>query len=426
MKLLIKNVRLIEPYTQYDAISDVLCDGSIICAVAPGLNCDYDILLDGSGLVCAPGLVDIHSHLRDPGFEYKEDILTGCRSAAAGGITSIACMPNTSPVCDCPEVISYIRSKAEDLAQINVLPIGAVTIGQKGEKLADFAAMRSAGAIAFSDDGVPVMSRDIMRRAMLAADRLGTKVLSHCEDFSFASPSDASKYWKAGNGIPVETDEEAMIARDISLSEETNAPIHICHVSTLNSAELIRRAKKLGLHVTCETAPHYFLLNSKKIEEKGTFAKMNPPLRPERDRLAIIDAVVDGTIDAIITDHAPHSFEEKARDFAKAPNGIVGFETLLSGVLTAFYSTGLMLLPALLAKLTHIPAEIVKTNAGRISIGGRADLVLFDPSEKWTADNEKFLSKSKNSPFGGFEFTGKVKYTISAGNIIYSDGKTSF
>ena len=440
MNLLIKNARVIDPASGFDTITDILCrDGRIerigsSITVGEGCTVSDTTVLDAAGLAAAPGLVDMHCHLRDPGLEYKEDIRSGTHSAAAGGITSVACMPNTLPVCDSVETIRYIRKKAAEVSPIRVYPIGAVTLGEKGAQPAPYAALREAGAVAFSDDGMPVKDAPRMREAMLEARRLGTVVISHCEDFDFdqarAAAGDSGLNGEdrglPGCRVPIETDEESMAARDIALSLQTGAPVHIAHVSTKNTIALVRYAKSAGLPVTCETCPHYFLLDSGIIAAKGTLAKMNPPLRTASDRDAVIDGLCDGTIDAIVTDHAPHAAEEKARPFESAPNGIVGFETMLAGSLTALYHTGRMTLPDVLRRLTCTPSDILGIDAGRIQTGAIADLVLFAPDEEWTPDPTLFLSKSKNSPFGGMRLKGRVKYTISAGRVVYGGGKIHF
>lgn len=423
MRLVIRNSRVIDPATGFDEITDIVCDYGVISHIGEYKDSPDDCsLLDASGLITAPGLVDMHCHLRDPGYEYKEDIRSGTVSAAAGGITSAACMPNTNPVCDNADTVRYILDKAARLSPIRVFPIGAVTLGQRGVEPAPLEAMRSAGAVAFSDDGMPVMDNNIMKAAMHRAAEMGTVIISHCEDFWFNDHSSVSadSYGLTGCGIKIETSEESMAARDISLSLRTGAPVHIAHVSTRNTIDLVRYAKSMGAPVTCETCPHYFSLTSDVIADKGTLAKMNPPLRKASDLKAVISGLADGTIDAIATDHAPHSADEKSLPFDSAPNGIVGFETLLPVSLTVLYHGGYMSLSEVLRRLTCSPADILRIEAGRISTGKPADLVLFSPDEEWIPDPDRFLSKGKSSPFGGMKLKGRVKYTVSAGRIIYT------
>jgi len=353
------------------------------------------MLLIKDGLVIAPGLVDMHVHFREPGFQHKEDIQTGAAAAAAGGITTCCCMPNTLPVADNAETIKYIIEKAKQ-AQITVLPIGAVTIGQKGEKLTDFAVLKKAGAVALSDDGLPIKNDDIMRQALIKASENDMLIISHCEE------------------------EEAMVARDVMLAAETNTKIHIAHVSTADAVETIRKAKAAGVKVTAETCPHYFSIDESKVTEMGTNAKMSPPLRKEKDVEAIIQGLCDGTIDAIATDHAPHSVGEKAVSFHEAPNGIIGLETSLALALTFLYHTGKLTLDEIIRLMSTKPAEILGLNAGTLNEGDNADIIIFDPNEEWTVDATKFKSKSRNTPFGGMKLRGKVKCTIARGKILHS------
>jgi len=423
MRLVILGPRVIDPATGLDRTADIVCDDGTILYIgkyegSPD-GCDF---LDAAGLVAAPGLVDMHCHLRDPGYEYKEDIRSGTASAAAGGITSVACMPNTNPVCDNADTVGYILEKAAGMSPIRVYPIGAVTLGQRGTEPSPLEELFAAGAVAFSDDGMPVMDAGIMKTAMLRAARLGTVVISHCEDFRFdgGNAVSAESLGLPGCGVKIETSEESMAARDISLSLQTGAPVHLAHVSTRNTIDLVRYAKSLGAPVTCETCPHYFSLTSDIIKNKGALAKMNPPLRKASDVEAVVAGLADGTIDAIATDHAPHSAEEKSLPFDSAPNGIVGFETLLSVSLTFLYHNGHMSLPGVLGRLTCSPADILNIEAGRISPGNRADIVLFSPDEEWTPDPARFLSKGRNSPFGGMKLKGRVRYTISSGRIVYT------
>lgn len=421
MQLLIKNARILDPETGLHRLSDLLSEDGRIVRIGEDFWTEGASVLNAENLTVAPGLIDMHCHLRDPGFEYKEDLLSGSRAAAAGGFTTVACMPNTKPVCDRPEVVEYLRKKAASIGLVDVLPIASITVGLAGADLSPMATLLASGAVAFSDDGLPVAGRGMMAEGMRLAASLGTRVISHCEqpDFHPEAGLTASSFGLPGCEIPIESDEEAMVAREVALCQETGAPVHIAHVSTRNSVSLVRYAKEKGLPVSAETCPHYLLFTSDLVAQKGTNAKMNPPLRSEQDRLAVIAGLVDGTIDILATDHAPHSAEEKARPFAEAPNGIVGFETALAASLTALVHSGEMSLSEALKKLTVSPAELFGLDVGRIAVGKPCDLVLFDPDEPWTPDPETFLSKSKNSPFGGVPLKGRVHYTIFRGKVAY-------
>jgi len=353
-------------------------------------------IIDASNFAVAPGLTDIHVHFREPGFEYKEDISTGAAAAAAGGITTCCCMPNTSPVIDCKDVIEFNSDKVQK-APVNILTIGAVTIGQKGMELTDFRALKNAGAVALSDDGIPIRDDEIMREGLIRANESDMLIISHCEE------------------------EEPMVVRDVKLAAETGTKIHIAHVSTADAVETIRKAKTAGVKVTAETCPHYFSLTSAAVAEKGTYAKMSPPLRTKKDVEAIIEGLCDGTIDAIATDHAPHSCEEKAVLFDSAPNGIIGLETSLAVTLTFLYHTEILSLKKIIDLMATKPAELLKLDAGKFKIGGKADIVIFDPDEEWTVDSSQFKSKARNTPYEGMKLKGKVKYTICRGNVVYKD-----
>jgi len=374
---------------------DILIAGNMIAEMAVDIPVTSDMeVIDATGLIVAPGLVDIHVHFREPGFEYKEDIFTGAGAAAAGGVTTCCCMPNTSPVIDNKDIVEAVLDKAKQAA-VTVLPIGAVTMGQKGKELTDFASLKEAGVVALSDDGMPVIDDDVMREALIKAHDLGLPVISHCEE------------------------EAPMVERDVKLAAETGTRVHIAHVSTAEAVDTIRRAKAAGIMVTAETCPHYFSLTESAVAEKGTLARMSPPLRTQKDVDAIIAGLKDGTIDAIATDHAPHSAEEKALPFFDAPNGIIGLETSLALSLTCLYHTGKLGLDKIIDLTAAKPAEILDLNAGKLKAGGIADLVIFDSDEEWTVDTALFKSKSRNTPFGGQKLRGKVKYTISRGKVVY-------
>lgn len=414
MALYIKNART----PHLDPI-ELLIDGGRIVAAAPTLTPPDGVeVIDAHGMVAAAGILDLHVHLREPGFEYKEDVASGTAAAVAGGVTAVACMPNTKPATDSVETLRYVLDRAA-AAPARVLPIAAITVGQKGETLTDFEALAAAGAVAFSDDGVPVMSRDVMRSAMLRAASLGKPIISHCEDFDFTEPYPASTHDpRLGADLYLTNTEESMVARDIGIALETGAPIHIAHISTAVSAELVRRAKQLGAHVTCETCPHYLLLDESELSRKGANAKMNPPLRTPADREAMLRAVCDGTVDVLATDHAPHSAEEKSRPLDAAPNGIIGLETLIGGVLTAL--KGRLPISAIIEKMTAAPARVLGIAAPSLEVGSVADITLIDPDEKWTLNEGDIRSKAKNSPFIGCEFIGRANVTIVGGKVVFT------
>lgn len=376
-------------------------------------------VLDAAGLVVAPGLVDMHVHLRDPGYLYKEDLITGAEAAAAGGVTTVACMPNTSPVIDSAERIEDILARSK-MAAVNILPYAAVTIGQKGLQPTDAATLINAGAVGLSDDGMPVMNAAILREVMKTAKTLGFFISSHCEDAELVknyAVNEGAVTEKLGIPGRPAVAEELMVMRDIMLAQETGARIHIAHVSTAGSVDIIRRAKASGVRVTAETCPHYFTLTENDVLNHGSMARVNPPLRTAHDIDAIIGGLIDGTIDAIATDHAPHSLAEKAQPLQSSPSGISGLETSLGLSLTALYHTGKLPLDRLLALMASNPAAILGIQKGHISPGDDADIVVFDPDELWTVDPSRFKSKGRNTPFTGMTLKGKVKYTIVGGSV---------
>ncbi|MGN0498559.1 MAG: dihydroorotase [Acutalibacteraceae bacterium] len=418
MDITIKNVRIIDPANDTDKISDLYIAGGKIA----DLPSDDSIVLDGSGLVAAPGLVDMHVHLRDPGYTDKEDILTGCCAAAAGGVTSLLAMPNTNPATDSPETVEYIIKKAEK-APARVYVAASVTKGLKSLEACDIPALKSAGAIALTDDGRPVENTAFMAKAMIEAEKENMAVVAHCEDLYLAKGGKINEGEISRQlgikGIPAAA-EDCGTAREIALAAAYGVPIHICHVSTKTSVALIRDAKNRGVRVTAETAPHYFSMDETELLKRDADYRMNPPLRTAQDVAAIKEALKTGVLDAIATDHAPHTVEDKA-DFEKAPNGSIGMETSLAAALTNLYHTGELSLNEIIRLMSLKPAEILNIPAGTLSVGANADVVIFDPNEQWTVDVEKLHGKSRNCPFKGRTLNGKVKYTILGGEIVYND-----
>lgn len=425
MKLLIKHGRVVDPVSGTVSIQDLYIENGKVVQLEKDIRQEADQVIDADGLVVCPGLVDMHVHLRDPGLTYKEDIFTGTAAAAHGGVTSVACMANTDPVVDTPEQVRYIKDKAAQANGVHVYPIAAVSMGMRGEEPSDADALKKAGAIALSDDGCNVDNANLMRDVMIHAKRLEMPVLCHCEDTTMVEGravnegSVSRQLWLEGRPAIAE---EIMVMRDAMLAEETGAHVHICHVSTAKSVDIIRRMKKRGVAITCETCPQYFTLTEDEILTQGSMARVNPPLRTAKDIKGIIAGLKDGTIDAIATDHAPHSAEEKSRPLTRAPSGMVGLETSLAITLTELYHTGKMKLPEIIKRMTYTPASILRLSSkGRLSLGSDADITIFDPEEVWTIDPEQFASKARNTPFAGREVKGKVKYTIVGGNVIYQD-----
>ena len=423
MRVLLKNGTLIDYKTNTFEKYDVLLENEKIAKIEKDIQDEADKILDCTSLYIMPGMIDMHCHLREPGFEHKETIETGSKSAVAGGFTTICPMPNTKPTPDNIETLKFIIDEAKRVNLCNVLPYASVTKGEKGEELVNFEELKDAGAIAFSDDGMPVVNSRTMREAIIKADSLNTFVSSHCEEKSVSQG--AINSGKIADELGVEgvlpEAEEIMAAREIVISETNNVRAHICHISTKTTKNMVRDAKKRGVKITCETCPHYFSLTVNDVLESGVNAKMNPPLREEKDRLAIIEGLKEGTIDAIITDHAPHTEEEKNKGLATAPNGIIGFETALSCEIMNLVDTGDISYLDLVKLTSYNPAKLLKIDRGTIEVGKIADITIFNPDEKYIYTKDKIVSKSKNSPFIGKELKGKVKYTIVNGNIVYQE-----
>lgn len=422
--LLIRGGRLIDPSQDLDDVMDLLIvDGKVEGSgtnIAPPEGAE---ILDAAGMVVAPGLVDIHVHLREPGREDAETVASGARAAVAGGFTSVCAMPNTDPVTDNQAAVGFIVKQAQAARAARVYPIGAISVGQNGEQLAEFGEMVQAGAIAVSDDGHPVQSSHLMRTALEYALSFGIPVSEHCEDPTLAKTG----VMHAGvvatrlglRGIPGAA-EEVMVARNVLLGELTGGHIHLCHISTLRSVELIRWGKDRGINVTAEATPHHFSLTHEACDDYDTNAKMNPPLRTATDVLAVCEGLKDGTLDAVATDHAPHHYETKDREFDDAPFGVIGLETALGLGMTELVGRGSLTLPELINRMSTRPADIFHLPAGTLRRGTAADVVVFDPQATWVVDPAKFRSKSRNTPFSGWELTGVVHRTIVGGEVVFS------
>lgn len=425
-KMLIANARILDSSCEppVDFIGDILIEGDRIIKVGSNLAqtkiAQGAQHIDASGLCAAPGFLDIHVHLRDPGFTHKEDIITGCKAAAAGGVTGVCCMPNTKPVTDSEEVLSYILDKAKD-ADARVYPIASITKGMLGQELNDIAALHACGAVAVSDDGRPVENGGMMLKALKEAYKAGVPVISHCEDLTIIDGGIINE-GRISKELGVKgmdrASEDSITAREIVLAESSDTAIHIAHVSTKGSVQLIREAKARGVKVTCETAPHYMMMTDELLLSYNANFRMNPPLREQEDCEAIVEGVLDGTIDAIVTDHAPHAAEEKA-NFLKAPNGIVGLETSFAAACTVLVHQCGMSLLDLVKLMSTNPANLLRLPGGTLREGSLADIVLFDPDRSWTVDAEKLHSKSKNTPFDGLELTGRVVRTILGGKTVF-------
>ena len=422
VKILIKNAHICDPATNMDCEGDIFLVDGVIADIGTNLEYETEVTIDASGLIAAPGLVDMHVHLRDPGQTEKEDIISGCKAAAAGGVTSVLAMPNTNPTVDNVETVQYILEKAKD-ADAHVYVSAAITKGLQSDVLCNLAALKEAGAIALSDDGRPVINTEFMAEAMQAAPKLGMTVVSHCEDLYLAKGGiihGGKVAEKLGvKGIPAAA-EDCGTAREIALAAAYNVPIHICHVSTATSIALIRDAKARGVAVTAETAPHYFTLTEEELLKRDADYRMNPPLRTEADRLAVIEALKDGTLDAIATDHAPHTPAEKS-DFEKAPNGAIGMETSLSAGITALVKQGHCTMLQLIEKMSTKPAQLLGIPAGTLKKGSPADVILIDKDEEWTVDVDKLHGKSKNCVFKNRKLAGKVKFTVCGGKIVFNE-----
>jgi len=422
-KLLLKGGKIIDPI-QGSKTADILIVDGKIDKLGDNLAAEDAQVIDLEGKVVSPGLIDIHVHLREPGFEHKETIETGTKSAAKGGFTSVACMPNTDPVIDNQTLVEGLLAIAKRDGVVNVYPIGAITKGSQGKELAEIANMKEAGVVAISDDGHPVMNAEMMRLALDYSKDFDLTIISHCEDKNLAGDGVVNQgYYSTITGLnPISSSSESvMVGREILLAEEAGAKVHIAHISTKESVDLVRQAKKRGVRVTCEVTPHHFTLTDEVITSFDTNTKMNPPLRSAEDVEAIKEGLKDGTIDVIATDHAPHAEEEKDVEYNYAPFGIVGLETAVGLVITELVEPGILTLEEAIAKLTINPAQVIGVDKGTLEVGKDADITIIDIDEKWEVKTEELVSKSKNTPFGGYELQGRAVMTIVAGEIVYSD-----
>jgi len=422
-KLVIRNGRVMDPASGLDAIRHVALEDGRIAVVGENVDAAGASEFDASGLIVAPGFIDMHVHLREPGFEHAETIESGSRAAAAGGFTSICCMPNTSPVNDNATVTSYIIERAVRHAIVNVFPIGAITKGSAGEELAAMGLMKEAGIVAISDDGRPVMNARVMRRAMETARSFGLPVIDHCEDLHLSAGGDMNEGIESVRlglrGIPAAS-EDVMVARDILLAELTGARFHVAHISSRHSVEMVAFAKARGLAVTSEATPHHFALADDAMPPYDSNYKMKPPLRSTCDIAAVTDGVISGAIDAIATDHAPHAGSEKMQEFEKCPFGILGLETAIGVTLDRLVHTGKIPLMRMIEVFTIGPDRVLNLNRGRLAAGAPADITIFDTERTWTYDVNRSASKSRNSPFHGKTFRGGPVATIVNGKIVWT------
>ncbi|MBE5948690.1 MAG: dihydroorotase [Lachnospiraceae bacterium] len=425
MKLLIKNGRVLDPSVNLDKVCDVLVEDGVVADIADaGSVVAYDEVIDAEGCFVMPGLIDLHVHLREPGFEHKETIETGSKAAAAGGFTTICPMPNTKPSTDSPEMVEWVINKAAEVSPINIVPVGAVTLGQAGDETTDIVGMKAKGALAISEDGKSVMNAKIYREAMDIAAKNDVLIMAHCEDKNLVGKGALNAGVVADRlGIQGITNsvEDVIVARDIVLAAETGAKLHLCHCSTAGSVVLLRDAKAEGIAVTGEVCPHHFAMTEDEITSDDANFKMNPPLRSAKDVQALKEALRDDIMDVISTDHAPHHADEKAKGIAEAPFGIVGSETAVALTVTHLLETGYLTPLQMAAKMSTNPAKILGIDKGTLQPGKIADITIINPTEEYVIDKNTFVSKGKNTPFHGKTVRGKVKYTIVSGKVVFAD-----
>lgn len=427
MKILIKNGHVVDPKNKIDEVTDLLIEKGLIAKVAGKITDKADREVDAKGKIVCPGLIDVHVHLRQPGYEYKETIETGLRAAVKGGFTGVCPMPNTNPIADSRSDMEFLVGEAKRLELIRIWPVGAVTLKQEGAELTEFGELKKGGALALSDDGRPITDSNILRRALEYSKKFDLVIMVHCQDeglFCGGCMNEGLVSTKLGlAGIPTEA-ESVEVARDIQLADLTGGRLHFCHISSRKSLDLIRQAKAHGSKVTAETCPHYFHLTDEAVLHYNTFAKMNPPLRTAEDVAAIKKALKDGTLDVISTDHAPHSENEKNTEFDRAPFGIIGLETSLALSLK-LVEEKVLNLTELVRRMSLNPAQVLKIDRGHLSVGAAADITIFDPQAEWTVEKQKLESKSKNSPFLGWKMKGKATDVFCEGKQVLKDGKIS-
>lgn len=426
MTTLIKSGRIVNPSTDMDQVCDILVEDGIITKCDKHIEGSFNQVIDATGLVVMPGLIDLHVHLREPGFEHKETIETGSRAAAKGGFTTICPMPNTKPVTDCAQVVKFITDKAKEVSPINVLPVGAVTVGQAGKELSDIEGMKQAGICAISEDGKSVMNSGLYEEAMKIAARLDIPVLAHCEDINLVKGGAINAGKKAAElGIKGITNavEDVIVARDILLAKETNATLHLCHCSTKDSIRMIQEGKADGVKLSAEVCPHHFTLCEDDIVSKDPNYKMNPPVRAREDLEALKWGIAHDVIGVIATDHAPHHADEKNKGIEVAPFGIVGSETAVALTMTELVHTGIITYMQMAKKMSYNPAKILGINKGTLDEGAVADIVIIDPNKEYKIDSSTFVSKGKNTPFDGYKAKGMVMYTICGGRVVYQYNK---
>ena len=426
--ILIKNGRVIDPASKIDEVTDVFISDGKISKIGSYDGDTPDHVIHADGKIVCPGLIDMHTHLREPGREDEETIYSGTRAAAAGGFTTVCTMPNTRPVSDSRTSIKYIKSRVLELGVVNVLPAAAITVKQEGEQITEFGDLVSAGAVAFSDDGNPVMNAEIMRRALEYTSMFDVPILDHCEDVNLSNVGVMYEgYYKALLGLPgiPAAAETTHVARDVELAEFFGGRIHICHVSASGSIHLIRRAKKRGVSVTCEVTPHHLTLTDAAVKETNfdTNTKVKPPLSSEEDRLELIRGLKDGTVDVIATDHAPHTDKDKDKVYKEAPFGLIGMETAVPVLFTELVHKKTLTVNELIEKMTINPARILRQECGTLKEGAEADVTIIDPEKEHVIEPEKFFSKSHNTPFTGKKCKGAVETTIVRGEIVFDDGK---